>query len=175
MDLEQKAIERIWLASGFSMKHYGKPLVCTYSGGKDSDVMLELFRRAGVPFEAHNSHTTADAPQTVRHIRKVFKNLEEKGIKCEIEMPKYKGEHITMWKLIPLKFTPPTRQVRYCCQVLKEIGCANRYIATGVRWAESRKRQSRSEFEKLGSSIKTKEFFSMVMLMNDNDAKRRMT
>lgn len=59
--------------------------------------------------------------------------------------------------------------------VLKETGCPNRYIATGVRWAESQKRQSRSEFEKLGSSIKTKESFSTVMLMNDNDAKRRMT
>nr|DAT93872.1 MAG TPA: 3'-phosphoadenosine 5'-phosphosulfate sulfotransferase [Caudoviricetes sp.] len=47
MDLEQKAIERIRLASDLSLKHYGKPLVCTYSGGKDSDVMLELFRRGG--------------------------------------------------------------------------------------------------------------------------------
>ena len=45
MDLEQKAIERIRLASDLSLKHYGKPLVCTYSGGKESDVMLELFRR----------------------------------------------------------------------------------------------------------------------------------
>lgn len=45
MDLEHKAIERIRLASEFSLKYYGKPLVCTYSGGKDSDVMLELFRR----------------------------------------------------------------------------------------------------------------------------------
>ena len=45
MDLERKAIERIRLASDLSLKHYGKPLVCTYSGGKDSDVMLELFRR----------------------------------------------------------------------------------------------------------------------------------
>ena len=93
MDLEQKAIERIRLASDLSLKHYGKPLVCTYSGGKDSDVMLELFRRSGIPFEVHNSHTTADAPQTVRHIRKLFKSLEEKGIEWEIEMPKYKGEY----------------------------------------------------------------------------------
>ena len=45
MDLEQKAIERIRLASDLSVKYYGKPLACTYSGGKDSDVMLELFRR----------------------------------------------------------------------------------------------------------------------------------
>lgn len=174
MDLEQKAIERIRLASDLSLKHYEKPLVCTYSGGKDSDVMLELFRRSGIPFEVHNSHTTADAPQTVRHIRKVFKSLEEKGIKCEIEMPKYKGEHITMWKLIPLKLTPPTRQARYCCQVLKEAWCTNRYIATGVRWDESRQRKEREEFEKIGGSKETREKFTSIMLMNDNAANRRM-
>lgn len=38
MDLEQKAIERIRLASDLSLKYYGKPLVCEYSGGKDSPV-----------------------------------------------------------------------------------------------------------------------------------------
>lgn len=89
-------------------------------------------------------------------------------------MPKYKGEHITMWKLIPLKLMPPTRQVRYCCQVLKETGCANRYIATGVRWAESRQRKEREEFEKIGVTKATKEKFTSIMLMNDNDANRRM-
>ncbi len=62
MDLERKGIERIRLASDMSLSHYKRPLVCTYSGGKDSDVMLELFKRSGVPFEVHNSHTTADAP-----------------------------------------------------------------------------------------------------------------
>lgn len=67
MDKEQKAIERIKMASEMSLQHYGRPLVCTYSGGKDSDVMLELFKRSGIPFEVHNSHTTADAPQTVYH------------------------------------------------------------------------------------------------------------
>ena len=54
MDLEQKAIERIRLASDLSLKHYNKPLVCEYSGGKDSDVLLELFRMSGIPFEVHN-------------------------------------------------------------------------------------------------------------------------
>lgn len=79
MDLEHKAIERIKLASEMSLQHYKKPLVCTYSGGKDSDVMLELFKRSGVPFEVHNSHTTADAPQTVRHIADTFERLEGGG------------------------------------------------------------------------------------------------
>lgn len=51
MDKEKNAIERIKLASEMSLKYYKKPLVCTYSGGKDSDVMLELFKRSGIPFE----------------------------------------------------------------------------------------------------------------------------
>ena len=174
MDLEQKAIKRIQAASEMSLYHYGEPLVCTYSGGKDSDVMLELFRRGGIPFEVHNSHTTADAPQTVRHIRDVFGKLEMDGVKCTIEMPVYKGERTSMWKLIPQKLIPPTRTVRYCCAVLKETGCANRFIATGVRWAESVQRKDREEFEKLGATKATKEKFTSVMLMNDNDARRRM-
>lgn len=175
MDKEQKAIERIKLASEMSIHHYGKPLVCTYSGGKDSDVILELFKRSGIPFEVHNSHTTADAPQTVRHIRNVFKQLELDGIKCGIEMPVYNGKPTSMWKLIPQKLMPPTRKARYCCSVLKETGCANRYIATGVRWDESTARSGREEFEKIGHTKKEKEKFSTVMLMNDNVSYRRMT
>lgn len=98
MDLEQKSIERIRMASEMSLHHYGKPLICTYSGGKDSDVMLELFKRSGVPFEVHNSHTTVDAPPTVYHIRDTFRDLELAGIPCTIHMPK-----LTMWQLIPKK------------------------------------------------------------------------
>ena len=55
-DLEQLAIQRIKAASEMSLSHYKQPLVCAYSGGKDSDVMLTLFRRAGIPFEVINSH-----------------------------------------------------------------------------------------------------------------------
>ncbi len=168
------AIERIRMASEMSLHHYKKPLVCAYSGGKDSDVLLELFRRSGIPFEVHNSHTTADAPQTVRHIQKVFRGLESEWIKCEIEMPTYKGEPTSMWKLIPEKLMPPTRLVRYCCSVLKETGCANRYIATGVRWDESTARMQREEFEKIANKKKDKEKFTIIMLMNDNDKRRRM-
>lgn len=174
-DKESKAIDRIKMASEMSLRYYKKPLICTYSGGKDSDVMLELFKRSGIPFEVHNSHTTADAPQTVRHIRKVFRDLELQGIHCEIEMPTYQGNPTSMWKLIPIKLMPPTRMVRYCCSVLKETGCQNRYIATGVRWDESTKRKSREEFEYIAKEIKNKEKFTKVMLMSDNEASRRMT
>lgn len=62
MDLEQKAIERIRLASDLSLKHYGKPLVCLYSGGKDSDVVLELFRRG-----AYHLRYIIATPQQMHH------------------------------------------------------------------------------------------------------------
>ena len=62
MDLEQKAIERIRLASDLSLKHYEEPLVCTYSGGKDSDVMLELFRRG-----AYHLRYIIATPQQMHH------------------------------------------------------------------------------------------------------------
>lgn len=176
MDVEEKAIERIRTGSEMSLSYYGKPLVCTYSGGKDSDVMLELFRRAGVPFEVHHSHTTADAPQTVRHIRETFRGLERQGIKCDIDyhaLPE--GSRVTMWNLIPRKLMPPTRRVRYCCSILKETGCANRMIATGVRWDESRSRGGRDSFE---SIARRKEDAVRVsdeqMLLTDNGDRRRL-
>lgn len=172
MDKEHKAIERIKMASEISLHYYGKPLVCTYSGGKDSDVMLEMFKRSGVPFEVHHSHTTADAPQTVYHIREVFKNLELQGVKCTIQMPTYKGENTSMWKLIPQKLMPPTRLVRYCCAVLKETGCANRFIATGVRWSESTKRKEWGNFSDPNTRLQASD---EIMLMSDNDIKRKIT
>lgn len=176
MSLEKLSIERLKMASEMSLNHYGKPLVCTYSGGKDSDVMLELFKRSGIPFEVHNSHTTADAPQTVYHIRKVFQKLEAGGIKCNIDYHrKESGNVVTMWNLIPKRLMPPTRLVRYCCSELKETGCRNRMIATGIRWAESTKRKEREVFETIAKnkndSIKVND---EKMLLTDNDDKRRL-
>ena len=174
MDLEQKAIERIKTASEMSLHHYGQPLVCTYSGGKDSDVILELFKRSGVPFEVHNSHTTADAPQTVYHIRKVFRELELHGIKCDIDYHSSgNGKRLTMWNLIPQKLMPPTRRVRYCCEKLKETYGDGRFIATGVRWAESISRRERGSFSQPTERLQASD--DEIMLNSDNDKKRRIT
>lgn len=176
MDLEQKSIERLKMASDMSLHHYGLPLVCTYSGGKDSDVMLELFKRSGIPFEAHNSHTTADAPETVRHIRDTFYKLELQGIKCTIDYHvQADGTRFTMWNLIPRKLMPPTRLVRYCCSELKETGCTNRMIDTGVRWDESTKRKDRETYEVITPRIKGKiKVSDEKMLYTDNDDTRKL-
>ena len=192
MDREQNAIELIKMAANMSIRYYEKPIICTYSGGKDSDVLLELFLRSGVEFEVHNSHTTADAPQTVYHIRDKFKQLEEKGIKCTIQRPE-----LSMWQLIPKKKMPPTRLTRYCCRYLKETSCENRMISTGVRWDESNARKERGVMETINKkksnrlilqksdiyeepeenrqySLFDNEEKGETMLMNDNTKKRLM-
>lgn len=117
---EEKAIKRLQTASEMSLMHYKKPLLITYSGGKDSAVLLDLAERSGIPFEVVHSHTTADAPETVYHVRNECRRLEEKGIACKINHPMYKGKRVNMWSLIPQRGIPPTRIARYCCTVLKE-------------------------------------------------------
>ncbi len=168
MDIEKMAFERLRLGAETSKRMYNAPLLLCYSGGKDSDVLLQLAINSGIDFEVLHNHTTIDAPETVYHIRNTFKKLELQGIKCTIEKPTYKGERVTMWSLIPQVMLPPTRLMRYCCSVLKEKGGRNRAIATGVRRAESRSRSKRGIFEDLNNNKAKK-----IVLNNDNDDKRR--
>ena len=170
MDLEQTAIERLKMASEMSLRLYKQPLVVTYSGGKDSDVLLHLAGAAGIPYEALHSLTTADAPETVWHVRDTFRRLELAGVKCTIDTHRTPdGGNVTMWNLIPRKLMPPTRLVRYCCAALKETSGRGRWIATGVRWAESQKRKSRGVMEALHRDKAKK-----LTLMNDNDESRML-
>lgn len=120
IDPEKRAIERLKIASELSLEQYGTPLVVTTSGGKDSSVCVELALRGGIPFEVQHNHTTADAPETVRFVRREFARLENLGIKCTVNYPTYKGKRTSMWGLIPQKLMPPTRMARYCCEVLEE-------------------------------------------------------
>lgn len=169
MDKLDKAIERLKAASEMSLTYYNKPLMICYSGGKDSDCLLKLAIMAGIPIEVVHSHTTADAPETVRYIKEVFHDLECKGYKVKTEYPYYKGKRTSMWDLIVQKGMPPTRLMRYCCSVLKETAGHNRHIATGVRWAESSKRKNRGVFENITQNKEKK-----IILNNDNDDKRKL-
>ena len=169
MNLEHSAFEALRFASAQSLKLYKQPLVITYSGGKDSDVLLRLAENSGIPFEVRHSLTTADAPETVYHVRDTFRRMEEKGVKCVIDAHvQPDGKCATMWNLIPKKMVPPTRIKRYCCEVLKENGGRGRFIATGVRWAESKKRKNNRGLIEVSHSDKNKR----LILMDDNDEAR---
>ena len=149
-----------------SKTYYNAPLILCYSGGKDSSVLLHLAERCldSDDFMVQNSHTTVDAPETVRFIREEFKRLQEKGIKTEIVYAKYPdGSPLTMWNLIPKKLMPPTRIVRYCCQYLKEQSTPNRLACLGVRAAESRNRKGRDVFGIRGGTTGKLHFFHLTM------------
>lgn len=159
MDMEHKAIARIQEAARLSEFYYQSPLLLAYSGGKDSEVCLELCLRAGVPFQVIHSHTTMDAPETVYHVRKVFRELELDGIKCSVKYPVYKGKRVSMWTLIPQKLIPPTRLTRYCCKICKEGSSPNRCVVLGVRRYESVGRAAAGVAEQMGKTKRQRVIF----------------
>lgn len=110
-----------------------------FSGGKDSQVIYDLVKRAGVRFDAHFHFTTVDPPELLQHIKTHYSDIPW-------DRPKE-----SMFKIIENKGFPPSRQVRYCCEKLKEIGGKGRTIITGVRWEESAGRSKRQQYEKQGS------------------------
>ena len=115
-----------------------------FSGGKDSVVIKALADMAGVKYDAHYNITSVDPPELVQFV-KSFPDVS-------MDKPRYKkgpleGKQITMWNLIPQKKMPPTRVVRYCCEYLKEGNGTERFVVTGVRKAESKKRSHRGRLE----------------------------
>ena len=164
-----KAISRITHAAGIAGQ-MGNTLVLAYSGGKDSDVLLDLAIKSGVPFIVQHNHTTVDAPETVYHIREVFAGLRDRGIETRINYPGEietvggKRTRASMWNLIPKKQMPPTRLARYCCEYFKERRFDGQHIMTGVRWAESAKRKTRWLHEKLDPNPEKR-----VVYFDEND------
>lgn len=142
-ELQQKidtAYERFRWAAKEAERLFDMPLTVCYSGGKDSDVILQLAKESGVPFRVTHNLTTADPPDNVYYIRRVFAALREEGIDCRINIPRR-----SLWKIMRETLVIPSRIMRVCCSELKERKMPDApYIVTGVRWAESAGRRAKS-------------------------------
>ena len=104
------------------------PSYLAYSGGKDSDVILELCKMAGVDAAPHYNCTTMDPPELIRYIR---------------------TKDVT-WNRPPMALTtrlvekscgPPTSRAAWCCEEYKEQGGAGTIRVVGVRAEESKRRR----------------------------------
>lgn len=65
MDKEQLAIARLQDAARLSEHRYKKPLMVTYSGGKDSQVLVALAERAEINFDVTHWMPLPEPPKEV--------------------------------------------------------------------------------------------------------------
>ena len=99
-----------------------------YSGGKDSDVILQLAKEAGIKFTPRYKNTTIDPAGTIKHCK-------DNGV--EILQPPMSFFDI-------VKITGyPNRYHRICCGRLKEYPTDSNTVIIGIRAEESRKRKER--------------------------------
>lgn len=144
-----QALRLIESASKIAQEH-GQPLEIAYSGGKDSDVILELARMAGVTYRAIYKNTTIDPPGTISH-----------AIRQGAEMlrPEYSFRQLIERNGFPHRLR------RHCCRFLKEYKVLD-YSVLGVRREESSRRAERykepEQCRVYGNGEKTRQYFPIL-------------
>ncbi|MDD2255471.1 phosphoadenosine phosphosulfate reductase family protein [Methanoculleus sp.] len=129
IDKELVAIERI--------KQYEpeEGYYVAFSGGKDSIVVYDLVKRAGVKHDVHFNATTVDPPEVVKFIKTYYP---------EVDWIRPKK---SMFQIIVKHMMLPTGNMRFCCHELKEIGGKGRTVVLGVRREESMRRRNRLVYD----------------------------
>lgn len=160
----ERSIRLVESAYRFSQNLGMGKLYVAFSGGKDSVAVYGICRltaeRLGMNVldmcDFEYNVTNVDPPELVQFIKEKFPFVHRNR------------PEITMWDLIIKKKLPPTRLMRYCCQVLKERGGEGRFCITGVRWAESpRRANTRGVFESFERNKEKR------ILFEDNEEDRR--
>lgn len=121
--LEKKVEQAVKLLQ-VCFKAADEPLEIAYSGGKDSDVILELAKMSGIEYRAIYKNTTIDPPGTLRHVK-------ENGV--VVRRPNESFFSLMMKRGYPSRFR------RFCCRVLKEYKILDNSVM-GIRKCESVKR-----------------------------------
>ena len=123
----QESIKLIQKGEKLALSMHPEGYLVGFSGGKDSQVLLELVKMAGVKYKAYYSVTTNDPPKNVRFIREHYPDVI------------FLHPKENFYKLVEKKGLP-TMMIRYCCDILKEQNGAGRVVLTGVRREESVRR-----------------------------------
>jgi len=105
-----------------------------FSGGKDSVAIYALAQKAGVKFDAHYCVSPIDPPQIYQFIKENYPDVQ------------WDFHARGFWKLVVEKGLP-MRNVRWCCEIIKEAGGNGRTIIMGNRRAEGGKRRKQCYVE----------------------------
>lgn len=133
--IHEKSIELLKKCESLALQYSPKGFFLAFSGGKDSQCLYHVAKLAGVKFEAHYARTGIDHPELVHFIKRNYPDVVWDRPDC------------TFWELVIKRRILPTRQFRYCCEVLKETNGGGTVTLTGVRRAESVKRSKRNIYE----------------------------
>ena len=123
-ELQRKVDSSIRLLRTIQAAHPDDVIEIAYSGGKDSDIILQLAKESGINYRAIYKNTTIDPPGTIAHVR---------AMGVEVLQPKQ-----SFLQLVEQKGMP-SRYARFCCEKLKEYKVLD-VVVMGVRRAESAKR-----------------------------------
>ena len=138
MTLSEKIIASIKLiqdTENLALKYQDTGFHVAFSGGKDSMIIYELCKMAGVKYTTHMQLTTVDPPEVLRFVKKYYPD-------CILHRPKR-----SMFQLIIDEKSLPTQLIRFCCKKIKETAGINTVTILGLRKAESRRRANRIELE----------------------------
>ena len=134
-DKIQNSINLIKKAESLALQYSENGFHLGFSGGKDSIVLYELAKMAGVKFIAEMQVTTIDPPELMKYIRRNYTDVI-------LKRPK-----INFYKLIVNQLSLPSRIIRFCCKHLKESSGGGTVTLLGIRKEESLQRSKRNEFE----------------------------
>lgn len=132
----------------------GETPILAYSGGKDSDICLNLIQNLNLKCKIIYNSTTVDRPNTIAHALSVG---------AEIIRPQK-----TFAQLIAERGTP-NRHRRWCCSFLKEK-YVGEYVVQGIRAAESVNRKKKYKEPQICREYGKKEKSKILMpLLNWSD------
>lgn len=127
---ESRAIKFIWRISQRDTK-----LIVSFSGGKDSSVLLNIVERSGVPYKVYFNDTGLELPETLKLVEEIGYDMKGDA-----------GD--SFWKNVE-GFGPPARDYRWCCKVIKLLPTYRtlRRVAPGITLVGQRRFESSSRMK----------------------------
>lgn len=127
-----------------------------FSGGKDSTVVYDLMKHAGVQFHAEFTPTGLEPIDLVNHVRDTYPDVTIVPPRRDFYEELERGGFL------------PSRQHPWCCSRLKSCRGIGHLVVTGIRNEESHKRSKRSQIER-DSNIKSKVYLHPIIEWSHED------